>query len=320
MNERSRNLIVGSTTLFALIGLAVLLLLFGYVPKLMQDGYYITLQLPDASSLNPGSRVELAGIDVGEVKAIEFRQPVGRGVSVSILIRDGVRIPTDAVPQVDKPLLGGSPTIKFGVANQDNPPEDYLATDDSAVVRGKLGALAGAFGELERMTESFESLSKQWNIVGQRIDHMLTPQDLEAVEAGEVPGNVTTVMARLDRRLAEFQQVLQGVDELVNDQNLRADLSATASNARQASEQLSKSMVTLEQRYAQLAGDASETFSSIDKLLKEAGQREGTVGKLLGDPSLYHNLDDAAERIGAAAEEMMLLIEKWKAEGVPVKL
>ena len=321
MNERTRNIVVGFTTLTGIVGLAFLLLLFGYVPKLMQSGYFVTIDFPDASSLNNGSRVELAGIDIGRVESIDFKKPFGSGVTVKVRIRDGVKIPTEAEPQVEKPLLGGSPTIKFAVKDLSNgPPKSFLATDDSAVVQGKLSALSSAFDQLARVTDSFDALSTEWQSVGKKVNGMLEPQDLAAVEAGEVPGNLTTAVARVDRRLAELKEILAGVDTFVNDETLRQDVTTTAANARKASEQLAESMGSIESRYVALADDVSLVVEQINKLLADARKPRGTVGKLVEDPALYDNLDNAAKRIGQAADELKLLLEKWKAEGVPVKL
>ncbi|MEL7089360.1 MAG: MlaD family protein [Planctomycetota bacterium] len=321
MTERNRNIIVGFTTLAGLIGLAFLLLIFGYVPKLVQSGYFVTIELPDASSLNNGSRVELAGIDIGRVESIDFKQPFGSGVTVDVRIRDGVQVPTEAQPQVEKPLLGGSPTIKFAVKDLSNgPPKSFLPTDGSALVQGRLSALAGVFGQLERMSDSFDALSTEWQAVGQKVNGFLEPQDLAAVEAGEVPGNLTTAVARVDLRLAEMQNVLAGVDSFVNDESLRQDVTATAANARKASENLAGTMGSLESRYVALADDVSQVVAQMNQLMTAARKPQGTLGKLVGDPALYDNLEDAAQRIGRAADELKLLLEKWKAEGVPVKL
>lgn len=323
MNERTRNLIVGLTTALAVVGLCFLLLLFGYVPTLMQDGYFITIELDDASSLNQGSRVELSGIDIGKVESIAFKQPFGSGVSVDVLILDeNVRIPVSASAVIDKPLLGGSPTIRFltNTKKQAGPPKDFLATDGSAVVPGSLGALAGVFGELERVADNFEALSVQWQAVGEKVNGLLNPQDLAAVEAGDEPGNITTVVARIDQRLSEFRGVLAGMDSFINDPQLREDVKTTAGNVRQASEGVASTMAGLESRYVALADDISGMVAQMNLLLAQANAQQGTLGKVLQDPALYNNLDDAAQRIGIAADELKLLIEKWKAEGVPVKL
>ncbi len=325
--ERRRNLIVGATTLAAVLGLVFLLLVFGYVPRLLQSGYAVTLELPEAASLNPGSRVELVGIDIGKVEHIKFRQPLGRGVVIELQIRDGVQIPVDAKPKVDIPLLGGSPTIKFNVSDLDTPPESYLSTDGNAVVRGDPKAANGAFGELSQMAANFETLGAEWEAVGARLNEMLQPQDLAAVEAGEVPGNVTTTIVRMDKRLTELRELLATAGTFINDPQLRDDVTATAANARAAtahakdvSATLATSMGNLETRYVRLADEVAVVVGEMNTLLRTAQRGDGTFGKVLNDPALYDNFDDAAQRIGAAADELQLLIEKWKAEGVPVKL
>lgn len=322
MNERNRNITVGLTTLLAVVGLAFLLLLFGYVPALLQqEGYFVTIELDDASSLNKGSRVELSGIDIGKVESIAFKQPFGSGVSVEVRILDkDVKIPISAMAQIDKPLLGGSPTIRFVTRKANGPAKEFLATDGSAVVPGTLGALAGVFGELERVADSFDALSTQWQGVGEKVNGLLTPQDLAAVDAGEEPGNLTTVVGRIDRRLFEFREVLGGLDTLINDPQLHDDVKTSATNVRVASERIASTMAGLETRYVALADDVSGVVMQMNKMLEEANRADGSLGKVLHDPALYNNLDDAAQRIGAAADELKLLIEKWKAEGVPVKL
>lgn len=321
MNERNRNIIVGLTTAAAVIGLMFLLLIFGYVPRLMQGGYFVTIELDDALGLNPGSRVELSGIDIGQVETIAFKQPLGSGVTVDVRITDDdTRIPVSARAVIEKPLLGGSPTVRFVTKTIDGEDIEFLAKDGSAVVPGRLGSLAGIFGELTRVADSFDQLSTQWQSVGEKLNGLLDPQDLAAVEAGDARGNVTTVIARVDRRLAEFRDVLAGLDAIVNDPKLREDVSVTASNARQASEDIAGALGHLEKRYVALADDVSGMVGQVNVLLKTANTAEGSLGKIMQDPALYNSMENAAQRIGTAADELKLLIEKWKAEGVPVKL
>ena len=57
-----------------------------------------------------------------------------------------------------------------------------------------------------------------------------------------------------------------------------------------------------------------------DKLVAKADTKDSTIGMLLSDPQLYHNLSDSAERIKLMTDEARLLIEKWKAEGLPIRV
>ena len=51
-----------------------------------------------------------------------------------------------------------------------------------------------------------------------------------------------------------------------------------------------------------------------------ASEGNGTVGMLLNNPDLYNSLTEAAVRLQRVLEEVQLLIEKLKAEGVQIKL
>ncbi len=54
--------------------------------------------------------------------------------------------------------------------------------------------------------------------------------------------------------------------------------------------------------------------------IDEARNGNGTIGKLVKDPQLYNNLADAVQRVDQSMTELMLLLEKWKAEGIPLNL
>jgi phospholipid/cholesterol/gamma-HCH transport system substrate-binding protein len=321
MKETSRNLTVGLTTLLGVVGLMILLLLFGYVPAFLQEGYTITVEFDDAAGLNPGSRVELAGIDIGSVESVMFKQPYGSGVESKLRIRDEIQIPANARAVIKAPLLGGSPKVKFSV-DRINPDAEmaFLSQDGTEVVKGSAGDLSGAFSELEKLTQQLSQLSTDWRAVARNIVDLTEPRDLEKVEAGEIKGNLSTLLSRLDLRVEEFRGVLHGADQLINDPTMREDLRQTAANARQASGDVADTVTTLKTRYVAVADDLSKAVIQLNTLLEKGGGNEGTLGKLLNDPALYDNLDGTATRIGQAIDELRLLLQKWKAEGVPINL
>ncbi|MCG8510359.1 MAG: hypothetical protein MI741_14120, partial [Rhodospirillales bacterium] len=75
----------------------------------------------------------------------------------------------------------------------------------------------------------------------------------------------------------------------------------------------------LKKSYVKLADDLSEAVVSMQNLVNQMSEGEGTVGKLVKDPKLYDNLNDAAERLNTALDEIRLLVEKWKKEGLPIQ-
>jgi phospholipid/cholesterol/gamma-HCH transport system substrate-binding protein len=169
-------------------------------------------------------------------------------------------------------------------------------------------------------------LSEQYIVVGQRVSDMLEPRPPEAVDRGEVQANMRTAIARADARLAEMRQTIEQVNALVSNEQFRENVFAAAENARGVTADAKaltgdarKQLDRLVSRYIAVADDLSGTVDRVDSLLAETQAGEGTVGRLMKDPALYNSVTDAANRLSDLVEETQLLIEKWRAEGVPVR-
>ncbi|MEE2895788.1 MAG: hypothetical protein VX726_08625, partial [Planctomycetota bacterium] len=61
------------------------------------------------------------------------------------------------------------------------------------------------------------------------------------------------------------------------------------------------------------------TLAEVDSLLRQANEGEGTIGRLLGDPVLYEDLDDAAKRLSETLRALRTLIDAIEAEGVKIE-
>jgi len=342
MNEQSRNFAVGVTGLLGLIGLAALTVIFGYVPDLLVTGYSVTVQMDTTGGLTPDSRVQLNGIDIGRIEDIGLREDAS-GVVMTARVRPEFQVPADAEALVKAPPLGGSAVLLF---RHQGKAEQYLATDGSAVVRADTTslvdrlaqqiktAIAGPAANFEQLSNQVDGLITEWESVGRNLNALTTPRDADDVDRGDAAGNLATIFARADQRLKDFRDVVGKANRWLGDDQLRDDVKQTVSSARSTAEKadammgkvdqqvdtLSEESVQLIRRYVAVANDASKTISTMQELLTKANEGEGTAGKLLNDPALYNHLDDAAKRVGDALDEMQLLIEKLKAEGVQIKL
>ena len=67
-----------------------------------------------------------------------------------------------------------------------------------------------------------------------------------------------------------------------------------------------------------VADDLTSVIGAVHAVVEQARSGQGTAGKFLYDPSLYDNLNDTVGRFQASLDEFRLLIQKWKAEGLPV--
>ncbi len=332
MTERTRNIVVGVTTLTGLAGGLCLLLLFGYVPAWLERGYQVRVLLSNASGLTEGSRVRLSGIDIGRVTSVRLRDRAQQGVDVVTLIRRDVRIPQGVQVKAESPLLGGNPSLAFDVEHMSGKPGvKWLPADGTAVIQGESLTLVSQFaGELEaalreptqqfeKLTQRFARLSHQWNVVGQNLNQMIETRSAQQVDSQEAVANLTTIIARADMRLQELRQVTEGLNRWVNDPQLQQDFVATVANARRLTQRAEGSLHRLEKRYVAVADDLAGLIGVTKMVVDKTRSGQGSVGKLLYDPALYDNFNDALQRLQKAIDESRLLVQKWKAEGLPVQ-
>ncbi len=93
---------------FLLVGALSQLYLFtqlGEVSLHQAGGYTISADFSNASGLEPGSVVEIAGVQVGQVTGIQL---IGTRARVMLNLRDDVHLQDDAIASIQtKGLLGG---------------------------------------------------------------------------------------------------------------------------------------------------------------------------------------------------------------------
>lgn len=324
-------MLTGIVTLGALLGLAWLIYVFGEVPAWFSGHYPVKVRLADAAGLGPGSRIYLNGLDIGKVESLRLMDDPSQGVEAVAFIRPQYRIPTRCEVRVISSVFGGSSRLDITIPP---PPEDrsadtaaqHLPTDGSAVLRADTesfterleSAFAQRFDKFDMIADQIGDLSDEYLAVGKKINALLEPRTPEQVDTG-VPANLTSVLARADADLAEMRKAIDAINKLVADEKLQTDIRATVANTRKLTENADKQLAKLTTRYVGLADDLSKTIKQVDGLIAEARTGQGTLGKLIGDPKLYDALTDAANRLSDALTEAKLLIEKWKAEGVPIQ-
>jgi len=330
-HERGRNIAVGITSLAGLIGLLAMLFLFGYMPAFLEEGYTVDIHYPNAGGLNPGSAVRLDGIDVGAVESIKLKRPAGSGVVVTARLQPDIRLPEGIHATVHSHIFGGVSSVSLRIDDKANLHNGHLPTDGSAVIEGEVGSIESRFAselkaaiaepaeQFRAVQDDFNRLTNSWVQVADNLATLTTPADPDAVDAGRAGPTLATVVARADARLIEMQATLDALNAWFGDEQLRKDAKTTMANTAEASAKLSRSIDTVEKRIVKLTDDLAVVTAAVNTAVAKANEGQGTVGKLLNDPQLYNNLNDSAQRLQKALDEARLLIEKWKAEGVPVQ-
>lgn len=356
MKDYTRNLIVGLTAVAGLIGLATMTVLFGYAPQWLETGYVVEIQMNRSGGLIESSRVRLNGIDIGRVDSVEMFDPPTKGVRLEAVIREDVLVPADSRASVSQPLLGGTPALVFNISHIDPDAElAYLPTDGSGKLKGTSATMydqlaeslrkpAEAFGKL---SVRFETLSEEWEHVGKNLRQLTEPRTVSEVDAG-ADATLASTMARADERLKEMKQVIESIDRWVGDEQLQQDVRETVASTRDFAKRMNESAEKVDAvvadaqglirdtrttvtdtgkkvdetmtRYVVVADELAAAVQSMRTSLAAIEKGKGTVGKLVNDPELYHNMNESMSQLEKAIIDFRLLIEKWKKEGLPVSL
>ncbi len=346
MSERTRNLVIGLASIVGMIGLAGLLFMFGELDRWVHPTYIITFDTNDASGMRPGSTIELRGVPIGQITRLQVFPATEFGVRMTAEIEHGTAIPADVVAYATTPLIGAAAMLQLEQPKQrqGDAGEDiaFLATDGSAVIIGELRSRI-----LEQITQAldertkpitdaladFRTLSASLTNLSDNVNELLQPQSQADLEGGAEP-NLRTAIARMNHAVDVAGEALKLARDWLADENLRLNVTTSVEKASSLIDQAStaigeyqKLAVSLNQRSDEVvkkllpaADQLSLTLEEIQRLVRLAREGEGSVGRLLNQPDLYNNLNDTAVRLQRVLEEVQMLIEKLKAEGVRINL
>ena len=334
MNENGRNFMIGLVTIVALIAVSSLLLQFGELDRLINPTYDVTIQLNSAGSTRPGSRVTLNGVKIGQVDTVILIDDVKHPVLVKAALDRRHPIPMGTVAIVADSLLGSGGQIEMQMPENRTEETPTLAMDGTAVITGRWDSLGdtiatqleGQMSPLMSSLDSFNDLASSWTRVGNRVDRMLDPAH------SDEPGSVAGAMTDLDGILLEAAEALKLARIWLDDEQLRADISSAAwkanrllesattatNNVNQLAESVGNDIDRLTDAALPVAEQMSLTLERLGVLLEQASDGEGTIGQLMSNPDLYRSLEEAAKRLESTMEQLELLMQKIRDEGLQV--
>lgn len=341
MSELMRNFLIGLCSIIAMLGFAMLLMFFGEFELMTNDRYPVSISMNQSGGLRPSSPVELNGVVIGAITEISLDNDSDYPVRVVAEIDRPVNIPLQAQGQVDRSLLAGTAVLQIiSRKAEEDDGMDFLPKDGSATlqvtVQSTIEQIMAALEERTRplleSLERFNRLSDTYTTLGENLNELVIPQDTAALEAGAEP-NLRTAVARLNRTLANAEKALQLAGDWLGDEQLQADVRQSVTNAQdlireatatferyaQLADSLEGDATTLLERLMPVADELAATLADVRQLMTLATEGEGTMAELLNNPDLYNALDDAAKRLDAALREAQLLMQKVKAEGLPVQ-
>jgi phospholipid/cholesterol/gamma-HCH transport system substrate-binding protein len=326
MTTYRRNIIVGVTVLTALASLAWMVLKFGgnLASPFSPEQMFVRFRSDRADGLGTGSGIFYLGVEVGRITRIDL-DPVNGGVTMTAMVNRQPSLPANVEGYIRiNTFIGGSTSVMLETLG---PPTGTLQPNAELVA--KYVGLAVLPPELAEMAREISAAVRQYR--------------------------ETNVIVHIDEQVQRLGKVLDSIDSLVGDPQLREDVRQAIANLRQTSEQaqriagdvekFSGNLESLRSDAAETLGSARKTFTTADeeirKLSREFTDRlgqatqlmkqvsstlekiergDGTAGALLTDRRLYEGLVDTTRELQIAIRDLQRLIRQWEQEGVPMRL
>lgn len=352
MTEAARNFVVGLATIIGLVGLAILLMYFGELRLFAKPEYQITIHLTAASGLREGAAVELNGVPIGRIESVWIHEEVAEfPVRARARVDRAYRIPTNVTASIDRALVAGTASLQLVAEpwiredGEVRARPEYVPDDGEGQLWVRTRTLYDMIlDELDRRTEpvmialeNFNRLSETYTQVGENLNALIGNSGLtdpDSPDAAEITEpNLRAAVAKLNAVLDEARSALHLASAWLEDDQLRQDVSHAVTNAnalidtatqtferyRALAESLESDAAHLVQNLVPVTDELAATLEDVRRLTQLATEGRGTVAQLLNNPDLYESLLDASVRLERALTEAQLLIQKFQAEGVPVR-
>ena len=242
------------------------------------EKYYIVFS--NTKGLTKSSSVYADGYKVGIVSDIEydFRHP-GK-VVVEISTDKGLRIPKGSSAQLDEAVLGGC-TLNMLLAT--NLREAYHPGDtiEGSDVNGLMAKVGGMMPQLEEVVAKVDTLVATLNTLLSNPNLPLIIQNAELItENLNKSTNQLNTLLRNDipQMTGTFTKAGENVATLTDKMN-QLDIQATLESVNQ-------------------------TIGSVHNMIEQMQSPNGTLGKLMNDPSVFDNLNHTVQSADSLVSDL----------------
>ena len=319
LNERQLRFRVGMFVIVSAILAAAMVFQFGKLESIWRKQYSVAIHFDSATGIHKSSEVRMNGIPIGDVHEIRL-DPERGGVLVIAQIQQKYRIRDDSRAVISRGLLGDA-AIEIGPGSSDNliEPgsllEGDVPADTAEMIRKVERQLAVTLG-------SFSQTSQEWQNVGRNLNSLVETNHgsiSEVLERTAVSLNqFTLTMKTANETLSQANKVL---GDPKHQENLAKTLEALPQLVQETRETVlvvRKAVVKVDQNLSHLS-DATEPLarksesivakldaslsnmetitSNLTSFSKLVATKDGSLKKLISDPSLYRNLNMSAESL-----------------------
>ncbi len=275
----SREVIVGATGILAILIIYFLINFFKGINLFKPDNHYY-VRFPDVCQLVNSSPIFVNGYNVGNVRNINYDYENPGNIIVTIEIDERMRVPSGSYATITTHMLGGTDmSLVLGKSNEILAPGDTITGfPDKGIAAVASETILPAFDKM---------LPKLDSIIG----------NLNTLLANPAINNTVNNAAAITE---ELKKTTDGINRL-----LAKDVPAITNRmVKLEDDLLAVSGQLKEVDYKSLVSQLENTLSNIEQLTVVLNSKEGTMGLLLNDTTLYRNLCTTCEQAEALLQNL----------------
>jgi ABC-type transporter Mla subunit MlaD len=277
---------IGLTVLLAIIVAVVGFRFMRDVPIFRQT-LEISAVFERGDGINRGSLVNLKGVKVGSVSRV-LLTPDNR-VRVTMQLNENLQIPVNSEAHLTSLGIVEGKSIVIQLGDSENYVE-YGGEIDGVYIEGVTEVL-GSKGE-ELAGDVSESLS-ELNQFLRQLNATLDDETRTSVD--QTLKNADETMKILSETLDNNQKDIDNAIKSASRTMMQLDTLTTDNRPR-----VDSLLASLEQNVSELhkvPTELEEATTNLNQILDKVNRGEGTMGKLVNDPSLYENLDQLTKEM-----------------------
>ncbi len=268
-------------TVFLAVVVAIIGFRFMRDVPIFRPSMEIVATFDRADGISSGSQIYIKGVRVGSVRAIELTPDAN--VRVFMRIDTDIPIPKESVAILTSLGIveGKSIVVELGTSTQ------YVQHGDEieGVYSETMMEVLGQKGE--ELGDDVSNTIYELNQFLQQLNATLDDDTRTTVD--QTLNNIYESTSRLSRMLEDKQDEIG--DAIDSGSRMLGQLDTLVTDSRPRVDSL---MATIEKNVNELETlrvELEETTSSLNEILSKVNHGEGTLGKLVNDPSMYNNLD-----------------------------
>lgn len=258
--------------LVAIVGILVLFFGLEFLKGMSlfsnDNTYYVSFK--DISGLSSSNPIYADGYKVGVVKHIQYDYDRGGDILIQIDVNKDLRIPKGSSAEIESDIMGN---VKMNLLLANNPRERVNPGETiiGAKNNGLMGKVAGLLPSVEVMLPKLDSILANLNAL---LADPALANSLHNIES--ITNNLNTSSKQLNVLMASLNK---NVPQMMH----------KANNTLSNTDRLTANLARLD--VANTLAQVDQTIANLKGFTNQLNSREGSLGLLMHDATLYNNLN-----------------------------